>query len=166
MASKRLALLRHAKSSWSDPQLEDHDRPLASRGRRAATRMGVFIQEEGLTPDLVLCSSATRARQTLELLELSSDTEVLIENELYGASATALLARLRRVDDVTQSVLLIGHNPSIQDAAISLARSPDAVAHKFPTAALAELLLGNILWRDLRWGVADLRALTVPSSLS
>jgi phosphohistidine phosphatase SixA len=62
--------------------------------------------------------------------------------------------------------LLIGHNPSIQDAAISLARNPDAVADKFPTAALAELLLGNILWKDLRWGIAELKALTLPRSLN
>jgi phosphohistidine phosphatase len=125
----------------------------------------VYIRERGLTPELVLCSSAKRACQTLDLLRLPSDLEVLIEDELYAASAIVLTARLRRIGDATRSVLLIGHNPSIQDAAISLARNPDAVGHKFPTAALAELLLPTVPWKDLGPGVAELKALTAPRSL-
>ena len=166
MTPRHLALLRHAKSSWSDPNLQDHDRPLMARGCRAATRMGVYIRERGLIPDLVLCSSAKRARQTLDLLRLPPDIEVLIEDELYAASATVLIARLRRVGDTSRSVLLIGHNPSIQDAAISLARNPDAVERKFPTAALAEFLLPTVRWKDLGPAVAELKALTAPRSLN
>jgi phosphohistidine phosphatase len=165
-ASKHLALLRHAKSSWSNPDLPDHDRPLAPRGRRAAERMGVYIQEKGLVPDLVLCSSARRARQTLDLLELPSNTVELVEDELYGATATALIARLSRVGDATHSVLLIGHNPSIHEAATNLASNPDAVAQDFPTAALAEFLVPTLHWKDLGPGVADLKAFTTPRSLN
>jgi len=128
--------------------------------------MGLYLQESGLIPDLVLCSSAKRAQQTLDLLGLPSDTDVHIEGELYGASTAALIGRLRRVGDATRSVLLIGHNPSIQDAAISLARNPGAVASKFPTAALAELLLPEIQWRDLKPGVGELTALTAPRTLN
>jgi phosphohistidine phosphatase len=128
--------------------------------------MGVYMRERGLMPDLVLCSSATRACQTLELLGLPADTEVLIEDELYAASATVLIARLRRVGDATRSVLLIGHNPSIQDAAISLARNPALVECKFPTAALAEFLLPTVPWKDLGPGVAELKALRAPRSLN
>jgi len=128
--------------------------------------MGVYIRDSGLMPELVLCSSATRACQTLNLLGLPADIEVLIEDELYAASATGLFDRLRRVGDATRSVLLIGHNPSIQDAAISLARNPDALEHKFPTAALAQFLLPTALWKDLGPGVAELEALTVPRNLN
>jgi phosphohistidine phosphatase len=126
--------------------------------------MGVYIRESGLVPELVLCSSATRACQTLDLLRLHADIEVLVEDALYAASAASLIARLRNLSDATRSVLLIGHNPSIQDAAISLARNPDAVEDKFPTAALAEFLL-PVPWQDLGPGVAELRALTAPRSL-
>lgn len=166
MPSKRLALLRHAKSSWNDPSLDDHDRPLAPRGRRAATRMGQYIDESGLVPDLVLCSSATRARETLDLLRLPSDTEIVIEDELYGASATLLVARLRRVGDAASSVLLIGHNPGLQDAAVNLAGNPDAVEREFPTAALAEFLVPTPHWEDLGPDVTELKTLTTPRSLT
>jgi phosphohistidine phosphatase len=166
MVSKHLALLRHAKSSWSDPHLDDHDRPLAPRGRRAATRVGLYMRQEGIAPDLILCSSATRARQTLDLLDLATNTEVFVEDELYGATATVLLARLRRVGNTTRSVLLVGHNPGIQDTAISLATNPEDLTDKFPTATLAELLLPNAAWKDLRLGIARLQALVVPRNLS
>ena len=165
MASKHLALLRHAKSSWSNPDLRDHDRVLTPRGRRAAARMGAYIQEKGLVPDVVLCSSAVRACQTLDLLGLPADTEVLVEDELYGASASDLIGRIRGLDDATRSVLLIGHNPGIQDAAISLARSPGALGREFPTAALADFRVSDLEWKDLGPGVAELIALTTPRSL-
>jgi phosphohistidine phosphatase len=164
--SKHLALLRHAKSSWSDAHLDDHDRPLAPRGRRAATRVGLYMRQQRIAPDLVLCSSATRARQTLDLLDVAPNAEVLVEDELYGATATVLVARLRHVGDNNRSVLLVGHNPGIQDTAISLARNPEALTDKFPTAALADLLLPNAAWKELRPGIARLQALVVPRKLS
>ena len=133
---------------------------------RAAARMGEYIREQGLIPELVLCSSAKRACETLDWLRLPSDMDVHIEDELYAATATALIARLRRVADATRSVLLIGHNPSIQDAAIRLARNPDPLEGKFPTAALAEFLLSTVTWKDLGPGVAELKAVTAPRSLT
>ena len=117
--AKRLLLLRHAKSSWDDPALADHDRPLAPRGRRAAKLIGEHLRENQIGVSLVLCSSARRARETLDLVQTPG--EVLIERELYGASADELLARLRRVPDQRGTVMLIGHNPAIEDLAVGLA---------------------------------------------
>src|SRR5690349_9772479 len=110
---RRLFLLRHAKSSWEDPDLADRDRPLAPRGRRAAKAIGEYVRREGIAPALVLCSSSRRTRETLDRLGLGGGVPTLIEDELYGASARALLGRLQQVDDGVESVLLVAHNPGI-----------------------------------------------------
>ena len=135
----RLYLLRHAKSSWDDPALADHDRPLAPRGRKAAKAIGAYLHEHDIEPELVLCSSAARTRQTLERVGLTGQ----IEDTLYGAGASALLARLHEVPDDVASVMLIGHNPGMQQLAFDLAGLDD----KFPTAALATLECDG--WSDL-----------------
>jgi phosphohistidine phosphatase len=165
MPPKHLALVRHAKSSWADPGITDHDRPLNARGRRAATLVGRHRRQEGMEPDLALCSSATRARQTLELLQLGSKTEVLIEDELYGAEASALLARLQRVPAAVGSVLLIGHNPGIEDLARTLVGDRQSLAERFPTAAVADLRLPIQTWEELDAGTGRLEAFVVPRSL-
>jgi phosphohistidine phosphatase len=159
-----LFLLRHAKSSWDDPSLSDHDRPLAPRGRRAARRIGRHLRDEGIAVSEVLCSSALRARQTLELVQPSG--EIRIERGLYGASADELLGRLRAVPEGVDAVMLIGHNPAIQDLAVGLAGSPEELAStKFPTGALATLrLLGG--WSTLDWAQAELLAFVTPKALS
>jgi phosphohistidine phosphatase len=163
---KRLALLRHAKSSWNDPDLDDHDRPLNGRGRRAAAQMGRYLQQRGIAPAVVLCSSAVRTRQTLELLELAGEPRVLYETELYGASAGELLRRLRRLDDTVPSVLLIGHNPGMHDLAVALTGDHDGAAiADFPTAALAELSAPIARWPDLEPGTATLERLITPKDL-
>jgi phosphohistidine phosphatase SixA len=110
--SKRLYLLRHAKSSWKQPELADHDRPLASRGRRAAKAIARHLRERQIAPELVLCSTARRARETLERIEPALATAaVRREPQLYRASADVLFERLRTVPDDVASVMLIGHNP-------------------------------------------------------
>lgn len=137
-----LHLLRHAKSSWDDETLDDHERPLAPRGVRDAKRMGAYLRALPVQPQLVLCSTAARTRQTLELIALDGDQDVQFEDGLYGASADALLGRLRRLTDPVEAVLLIGHNPGMQDLALRIARPGahrDAVGVKFPTCALATL---------------------------
>ena len=120
---KRLYLLRHAKSSWDDPTLADHDRPLAPRGRRAAKVIAKHLGRKGISPELVLCSPSRRTRQTLKRLApgLGKNVDVRIEPELYAASAPVLLEVLHEVPDEIESVVLIGHNPGIQDLALSLA---------------------------------------------
>jgi phosphohistidine phosphatase len=161
---KRLTLLRHAKSSWAGPNVVDHDRRLNARGQRAAAAVGRYIQHEGIAPDLVLCSSARRTNETLRLLDLAATIAVLVEDELYGASAGELIERLRCIDDSAQSVLVVGHNPGIQDLAINLTGDQGSLA-SFPTAALALLSLPIAAWHNLRAGAAILNAFVVPRTL-
>jgi phosphohistidine phosphatase len=136
--SRHLFLLRHAKSSWDEPELADHDRPLAPRGRKAAKLISAYLRREQIGVALVLCSSAGRARETLDLV--APPGELHIERDLYGASAHELLERLRRVPDEDDAVMLIGHEPAMRDLAICLIGGGGELAErKFPTAALATL---------------------------
>lgn len=165
-----LYLLRHAKSDWSDPALADQERPLAPRGRRDGSRVAEHIVRLGIEPDLVLCSSARRTRETLELVQsaLGSAVRIALEEELYAASADELLHRLRAVPEATASVLLIGHNPGLQELALVLASAGADLARleaKFPTAALATLVLPQASWRRLSRADAVLEAFVVPKQL-
>jgi phosphohistidine phosphatase len=169
---KTLFLLRHAKSSWDDPTALDHDRPLAPRGERAAGRIALHMKSTGMSPDLVLCSSALRARDTLDRLgpALDGHIERSIEDELYGADADELLTRLRKIPPSTGSAMVIGHNPGLHDLAADLIGDGDerAVAQlriKFPTAALAVLQLGTAKWNELDFGQAYLSNLVLPREL-
>ena len=167
-----LLLLRHAKSSWDHPALADRDRPLAPRGEKAARRIAKYLQAEGIRPQLVLCSPARRTRDTLELVRpaIGRDVEVEIEDELYGADALELLDRIRRFDERIESVMLIGHNPGMQDLAIELAGGGERDAleqlhTKFPTAALATFDLGGTRWAELGARQASLTSLVLPRQL-
>jgi phosphohistidine phosphatase len=164
METKRLILLRHAKSSWDDPTIEDHARPLNSRGRQAADRIGRYIRDQEVILDLVLSSTALRARQTLQLLQLDSGVTVLVEDALYGADAAELMAHLRRVDDAVTSVLLIGHNPGIQSLAMALSGARNRLT-SFPTAALADLRVAVSSWDGLGPETATLSSFVTPRTL-
>ena len=161
---KRLWLLRHLKSSWDEPGLADHDRPLAPRGRKAGKRMRQWAAEHEVRPDLVLCSTAVRARATLDLVAPALGTpEVEIEGGLYHAWADDLLERLRVVAPDLEGVLLIGHNPGLHELAALLAPpGPEA----FPTGALAELRIDVDDWKTLRAGEAELAQLILPRQLT
>jgi phosphohistidine phosphatase len=167
--SKRLYLLRHAKSSWKHADLADHDRPLAGRGRRAADAIARYLCEQAIAPELVLCSTARRARETAERIRPSlGATPVHYESELYGASAAALVERLRSVPEGVASVLLIGHNPAIAELARDIARpSPQRreLEAKFPTAALAMLSLPIPSWRGVDHNCAELVSFIRPRDL-
>jgi phosphohistidine phosphatase len=142
-----LLLLRHAKSDWKDKSLGDFDRPLAPRGRRAAPRVGRWLAAEGLEPDLVLCSTARRAVETVELLltALASAPETDCLKTLYLAPPSRLLAVLRRQGADRRRILLVAHNPGLHHLAVALAGRQEGgagskgrlLAEKFPTAALA-----------------------------
>ncbi len=167
----RLWLLRHAKSSWDDPALDDGDRPLAPRGERAADRMRAYLDAETVRPALVLSSSAVRARQTLArvLPALGPDLEVRIEPRLYVFSADPLLDRLREVPENLASVMVVGHNPALHDLAVMLATRGDRLddlTRKFPTAALAEIRTPSDSWRELGDEPAELTRFVVPRELS
>jgi phosphohistidine phosphatase len=166
---RTLYLLRHAKSSWEDPTLADHGRPLASRGRRASRIVARHLRGQAIAPSLVLCSSSTRTRETLELIRSGFDKEVeaQIEEGLYAATAGDLLDRLHAVAPDLDSVMLIGHNPAIQDLALSLAgrgAQLGRLREKFPTAALATLTFA-VGWPELAPGVAELVAFVRPREL-
>jgi phosphohistidine phosphatase len=163
---KTLYLLRHAKSSWDDPTLPDRERPLAPRGRRDARRIAAYIARERIEPELVLCSTAVRTRQTLELIQLPAP--VALEEELYAASARELLERVRRLPDGVASVLLIGHNPGLHELARTLVASGadrQRLEAKFPTAALATLVIADASWKRLAPGDAVLTAYIAPKQL-
>ena len=161
---RRLLLLRHAKSSWDDPSLADRDRPLNSRGRRAATTMGQYLRDHDLAPDLVLCSSAARTRETLERLDLGTAARVLIEDDLYAADASDLFARLRRAPPDAAMVLLIGHNPGVHELAIMLTGDVERPP-AFPTGALAVVRVPAPAWTDLAVGGNALEDFVAPRDL-
>ena len=171
---KTLLLLRHAKSAWSDPRLDDHDRPLNGRGERAAKAMADHIARQGPHPDLILCSTAMRTRQTLAplLKRLPSPAPpISLENGLYLASEDALLARLQAVADDVPTVLLIGHNDGIGQLAADLAGNGPSealagVREKFPTGALAVLRTPDGPWSDLKVGSAKLLDFVRPRDLA
>lgn len=175
---KTLHLLRHGKSSWDDAALDDHDRPLAPRGIKAAARVGRHLRVRGVAPDLALCSTARRAVDTLEivldaLLPGRDSRTVAVERErgLYLAGAQALLARLHTVPDGVSSVLLVGHNPDLHDLAMALAVEGDestlrALAVKFPTAACATIRFPAGRWSDLAPGSGRLEEFVIPRTLA
>ena len=164
-------MLRHAKSSWDDPDLPDRLRPLAPRGVRAAGAMARHLRAAAVAPDLVLCSPARRAVQTWEGVApgVPPDTAVEIDEAIYHADADELVARLRDVRSRIRSVLLVGHNPGLQDLAVDLVGSGDVglrerLLTKFPTGALATIDVPGD-WHDLTWGAASVLALVVPREL-
>jgi phosphohistidine phosphatase len=164
--TNRLYVVRHAKSGWDDPRVDDHDRPLAPRGRRALTVLAEYLRVSAIEPELVLCSSALRTRETLEGIQAGG--EHLVETALYGATEDEVLARLRRVAGDVKSVMVIGHNPSMQALVVRLAGSSgdaaDRVRSKFPTGALATLTF-DCAWSELATGSAQLTAFVRPKEL-
>ena len=150
---KTLHLLRHAKSDWDGSWDTDRERPLNPRGRTAAPMIGAHMVEQDLEPDLVLCSSATRTIETLELLGdgVPSSAEVRILDQLYGAEPLTILAELREAPDSAGSVLVIAHNPGIHRLAVELAGPAAAgteLIGKYPTAALASFKLETGEWAE------------------
>jgi phosphohistidine phosphatase len=167
---RRVYLLRHAKSSWKDRSLADRDRPLAGRGKRAAKAVAGHIEAEGIRPDLVLCSPARRTRETLERVEAAfgEQVEVRFEEALYAASEAELLASLRALPAEVQSVMIIGHNPGIEELALGLASEGAERARmkeKYPTAALATIDLPADAWRTVERASGELIAYVRPRDL-
>ncbi len=167
-----LSLLRHAKSDWSSPGMDDFDRPLAPRGLEAAPRMGAFMAHAGVKPHLVLCSAALRTRQTLDLvLPHIGEPQVSIEPGLYLAPAPTMLARLRKVASDATHVMMIGHDPGMHELAVALVGSGDAqgrkaLAVKFPTAALAVMTFDITAWSEAGPGKARLLRFVTPRSIA
>lgn len=169
---KTLILLRHAKSSWDDPELRDIDRPLNNRGQKAAPRMGSWLRAQGLVPDLVLCSPARRTRDTWALVSSLFEGQIPlgVEHDLYEASAGDILRVVRTANDGAETVLVIGHNPGLEDLARALAgdggKSDMRRLHKkFPTGAAAVIDFATAKWAEIEPGAGRLRVFQRPKDL-
>jgi phosphohistidine phosphatase len=178
--TKQLFVLRHAKSSWDDPGLDDHERPLAPRGHRAVKMLAAHIRDHAIRPEQVLCSSARRTRETYEGIEPGG--ELVVEPTLFGASAGDVLDRLHRVPEDTASVMVIGHNPALQVLLLRLVGGNGNhdgrlveydgdgtsiladLQRKFPTGALATLRF-DCAWNELSAGRATLVDVVRPRDL-
>lgn len=166
---KRLYLLRHAKSAWDDPALRDRDRPLAPRGRKAARRMARWAKKHGVRPQLVVCSNAVRAQQTLQgVLPGLGEPTVWVEVTLYAAGAETLLARVRALPEEVDDAMLVGHNPGLMELLLLLA-APGPLRERaranLPTGALAALEIDVERWADVSSGAARLTAFVLPRKL-
>jgi phosphohistidine phosphatase len=169
-AVRTVILLRHGKSSWSDSTLADIDRPLAPRGERASRKLAKYIRRKKIQPALVLCSPSLRTRQTLEAVEASLGKLCAVEvvPQLYAASEHELLELLQALPESVSSVMLIGHNPGLHSLALILAsRGADLsqLEEKFPTGALATLVVRSESWTALGRGEAELVDYVVPRQL-
>jgi phosphohistidine phosphatase len=171
MPTRRLYLLRHAKSSWDDRSLPDRERPLSKRGRNACKRIARHLEEAGIKPGAVVVSPAARTQETLERIRpgLPEGTPAWTERRLYQADATELLELLRELPPELRSALLIGHNPAVGELAVGLAGDGDAAGlagmrRKYPTGGLATICFA-VQWHELRFGVAELESFVRPKKL-
>ena len=169
---RRLILFRHAKSDWSDEGRDDHDRPLAERGRRAAGPMGAWLAGRGFRPDLVLCSTARRARATWELARgaFSPSPKATYDADIYHASPGALLGVVQGAPSAIQTLMIVGHNPGLEQFVEMLASKGDpearrALSVKFPTAAIAVLDFPFDDWASVTAGSGRLDRFATPKSL-
>jgi phosphohistidine phosphatase len=166
---RRLVLLRHAKSDW--PDVADHDRPLAKRGRRDAPAVGRWLGQSGYTPDAVICSTALRARQTWELASAGLATAVpgaapavRYESRVYESTVLGLLMLVREFLPDWRTALLIGHNPGLAELMVGLAAPLSDPPAAFPTAAVAVLAVSGG-WADTAPGQAGLLAFAIPADM-
>jgi phosphohistidine phosphatase len=169
---KRLLLLRHAKSSWGDPGVDDHERTLNRRGEKSADQIGQWLRSHHIAPDLVLCSTSRRTRQTLDALMPFDGATPTVEllPSLYLAGALAILDRIRAASDSVKCLLVIGHNPGFEQLAQSLAAEGEAealarLAEKYPTGALADIRFGAARWKTISPGQGRLAAFIRPRDL-
>jgi phosphohistidine phosphatase len=172
---KTLILMRHAKSAWDAGQVSDHNRPLSDRGRETAPAMGQWLKAQKLKPDLILCSTATRVSETLDLLRpsLPPETPVKALEALYMALPREILTVLAKVKekDKVDTLMVIGHNPGIGSLAHWLAgqgdkRALERMKDKFPTAAVAVIDFDIPAWRDIEGEQGTLRQFMTPRELS
>ena len=149
---KTLFLLRHAKSSWKDESLPDFERPLNSRGKQAAERIGRYLKHEEIVPELVLSSPALRARETIERVAKAAKwtPEVLFDQRIYEAGGLRLLEVVSQIENERKTALLVGHNPGIEELLMLLTGE----SKKVPTGALMQIDLKTSKWST----AADKRA--------
>jgi phosphohistidine phosphatase len=147
MQMKNLLLMRHAKSSWKDDSLEDFERPLKKRGKKDAKRIAKVIHKNKLSPDLILSSSAVRARETVEIIAaaLDYDQKIIFSDELYMAEPQTFLDILSTLSDDYSTVMIVGHNPGME----AYLQIVDGEIEALPTAGLGHLVLALDKWEDI-----------------
>jgi phosphohistidine phosphatase len=161
---KTLLLMRHAKSSWADPALADFARPLNERGQQAAPRMGRFLLKRSLKPELIVSSPAERARQTAALVSNAAQIAgpTRYDGRIYEASAERLLEVVREIAEPAATVLLVGHNPGLEQLIATLTN----VNERMPTAALACIAFDLTVWRAVAPRTGRLVWLARPKELA
>ncbi|HEY6046712.1 MAG TPA: histidine phosphatase family protein [Pyrinomonadaceae bacterium] len=160
---KTLFLLRHAKSSWKDDSLDDFDRPLKKQGLGDAQLMGKLLRQREIGLDLVISSSAERARQTTQLVLMSAglQVEVRYDDRIYEAGMRRLLTLVSRLDNQTSSVMLVGHNPGFEE----LLKTLTGEVHSMPTASLAAIEFDAEDWSQVKARTGRLILLLTPKEL-
>lgn len=162
---KQLSLLRHAKSSWSNPHLRDFDRPLNERGIRDAPAMANHLKQLNIVPDLIISSAANRAESTARVMAevlLGDSDQVVSEPALYAASAEELLAQLRMIDNQVGHLMLVAHNPSISELLDYLV---DGAGQDMPTCGVAVIELDISGWNKVLPGSGVLNHFVGPKQL-
>lgn len=165
---KQILLLRHAKSSWEDESLDDFDRPLASRGINDAPLMGKFLRKTKYKPDQIISSTAQRAKETtkLSLSGMKKEEDIITWNEdLYYGGRTDYLKAIQSADERTERIMLVGHNPKIEDTAGALIGNDRISNLRMPTAALVCLNTYAIEWEQVNWGACELAWMMIPKVL-
>ena len=144
---KTLLLMRHAKSSWKNQDLTDHERPLKKRGRKDAKRIASVIQSNNLVPDLILSSSATRAVETVEVLakNLGYENEIIYSDALYMGEPKDFIEVLKALDNQVNAVMIVAHNPGLE----AYLQIIDGEIEAMPTAALGHLVLSTDDWGEI-----------------
>lgn len=168
---KTLFLLRHAKSDWGDASLRDFDRPLNERGWAAAKAMGREMRERDLSPDFVLVSPAVRTRETLGRVQegFGASFEAMEERAIYLAETMTLVDLVRGAPGQSNRLMIVGHNPGMHELVLMLSEGPhelrNAVAQKYPTAALAEISFDVEDWGEVAPGTGRIRTFLKPRDL-
>ena len=169
---RTLIFLRHAKSLWALPGVNDFDRPLNDRGNKAAPQMGNWLAREGVIPDVIVCSSAKRTRETLAHMQpmFSPEVATILEPNLYLASSSTLFDCAAKLDDGYETAMLLAHNPGLHDAALSALtaasrRESGEMRSRFPTCACAIISLPIDRWSEITTDIGELSAYMTPKGL-
>lgn len=165
---KTLYLLRHAHAQSAEPRMDDHDRALSPRGETEARNAGAFMKEQGLVPDAMLCSSSARTKDTARIVfEVMFDggrvpVAATVDRALYLATPRGILEEIAGADDRHDRLLVIGHNPGMEDLAEALAGASGQVIGKFPPSALAVFISDAEKWEDFSVETAKLKTVFMP----
>ncbi len=160
---RTLYLLRHAKSSWKDESQQDFERPLAGRGRKACGMVARLIQTEGMEFDLLLSSTAVRARETIDLVRQQAKlrSELRFDERIYDAPVSRLIQVISELENDRKVILLIGHNPGMEELIQTLTEQEE----RMPTAALAKIKLKTSKWSEVAETVGTLEWIVRPKDL-